>query len=337
MSYTTKENAAFNEQCTIKGKHWVKNMVKTALNYAYWAKDAAATWENHHIWKDSKKIILGTGSDVSIYWDGTNLLFVPAADDTLIEFADAASTQKSFDIKWYGDGSNGANYLYFDASANLIYTTGVDLQFKDNDYLVFGTGAGASGDVNIVWDGTNLIFNAVADDSLIEFGDAAATQKSFDLKWYGDDANGASYFGFDASANSLYTVGVDFLVDGYAYNKITTTTENTAGNETISASELLGGYYLRDCAGANRTDTTDTAANIVAAIDNAKVGTSRLFFVKNTSDAAETLTIAGGTGVTVSGTATVDQNNTKIFLMLLTNVTSGSEAVTLYSIGTLVH
>ena len=254
MSYTTKENAAFNEECTIKGKHWVKNMVKTALNYAYWAKDAAATWENNHTWKDNKKIILGTGSDVSIYWDGSNMLFVPAADDTLIEFADAASTQKSFD-----------------------------------------------------------------------------------LKWYGDDANGASYFGFDASANSLYTVGVDFLVDGYAYSKITTTTENTAGNETISASELLGGYYLRDCAGANRTDTTDTAANIVAAIDNAKVGTSRLFFVKNTSDAAETLTIAGGTGVTITGTATVAQDNTKIFLVLLTNVTSGSEAVTLYSIGTLVH
>jgi hypothetical protein len=158
---------------------------------------------------DSETFTFGTGSDVVVQWDGTNLIVAAAADDSLIEIGDASATQKSFDVKLYGNESNGASYIYFDASANLAYTTGIDLQFKDSDYLVFGTGAGAAGDVSILWDGTNLIINAVADDTLIEIGDSAATQLSFDLKWYGNEANGASYLYADASANLIYTTGVD--------------------------------------------------------------------------------------------------------------------------------
>lgn len=158
---------------------------------------------------DAETLTFGTGSDVVMQWDGTNLIIAAAADDSLIEIGDSAVTQLSFDMKWYANEASGASYLYADASANLLYTVGVDFQFKDNDYLVFGTGSGASGDVNILWDGTNLIINAVADDTLIEIGDSAATQLSFDLKWYGNTANGADYLYFDASANLIYTTGVD--------------------------------------------------------------------------------------------------------------------------------
>lgn len=158
---------------------------------------------------DAETLTFGTGSDVVMQWDGTNFIVAAAADDSLIEIGDSAVTQKSFDLKWYGNEASGASYLYADASANLIYTVGVDVQFKDNDYLVFGTGAGATGDVNIVWDATNLIISAVADDTLIEIGDSAATQLSFDLKWYGNGANGIDYLYFDASANLIYTTGID--------------------------------------------------------------------------------------------------------------------------------
>jgi hypothetical protein len=158
---------------------------------------------------DAGTLIFGDGSDVSLQWDGTNLLMSAAADDSLFEIGDSAVTQKSFDLKWYGGQASGASYLFADASADLIYTVGVDLQFKDADLCVFGTGAGAAGDVSITWDGTNLIVNAVADDTLIEIGDSAATQKSFDLKWYGNEASGASFLYFDASANLLYTTDID--------------------------------------------------------------------------------------------------------------------------------
>ena len=158
---------------------------------------------------DNETLTFGTGSDVIIDWDGTNLVIEAAADDTVIEIGDSSAAQKSFDLKWYGNANNGADYLYFDASANLVYTTGIDLQFKDNDYLAIGTGAGAAGDVNIHWDATNLIIDCAADDTLIEIGDSAATQLSFDLKWYANENNGASYLYFDASENLIYSTGVD--------------------------------------------------------------------------------------------------------------------------------
>lgn len=156
---------------------------------------------------DTVDLEFGDGTDVTIQWDATNLIIAAAADDTLIEIGDSAETQLSFDLKWYGGTASGASYLYFDASADLIYTTGVDLQFKDSDVLVFGTGSGATGDVQMKWDGTNFIMSASADDSIIEIGDAAATQLSFDVKVYGDAANGADYALFDAGASKLTTAG----------------------------------------------------------------------------------------------------------------------------------
>lgn len=279
--------------------------------------------------QDSVECEFGTDGDVSVYWDGTNLLIVPATDDYLIEIADSAATQKSFDLKWYGNSANGADYVYFDASANLIYTTGVDLQFKDNDYLVIGTGAGAAGDVSFVWDGTNLIIAAVADDTLIEFGDSAATQKSFDIKFYGNDANGATYLYFDASANMLYSVGIS-LQAGTIYEKTTQTA--LTDTATVTAAQLLT-KVLDGTPTAAATYTLPTAALLVAAVSNCQVGTSFVFVVNNKSAGANTITVAAGSGGTSDGTLTIAQNVIRTFLVIITNVTGGSEAYFVYGIG----
>lgn len=119
--------------------------------------------------------------------------------------------------------------------------------------------------------------------------------------------------------------------------KTTVTTDATADANTWTAAELIGGMMLRDPAGGARTDVTPTAAEIVAALPNCVVGSSFYFVIRNTADAAETITLSGGTNVTISGTATIAQNNSKLFLAVVTNATSGSEAVTVYSIGTMVH
>lgn len=163
--------------------------------------------------QDNDILVIGSGAgqagDVQFVYDGTNLIMKAIADDTLWEIGDSANPQLSFDIKWYGNAASGAEYVMFDASASLIYTTGVDIQFKDNDILVIGSGAGAAGDVQFVWDTTNLIMKAIVDDTLWEIGDSAATQLSFDIKWYANENNGASYVYFDASGNVIYTTGVD--------------------------------------------------------------------------------------------------------------------------------
>jgi hypothetical protein len=117
---------------------------------------------------------------------------------------------------------------------------------------------------------------------------------------------------------------------------ITVLTDATAGAKTYSAANLVGGLILRDPNGANRSDVTPTAAQIVAGVAGAIVGSSFEVEMRNTADAAETITITAGAGVTLSGTMTIAQNNGKRFLVVLDNVTAGAEAVTIYSLGTKV-
>jgi hypothetical protein len=111
----------------------------------------------------------------------------------------------------------------------------------------------------------------------------------------------------------------------------------TAGNLTLTVAQVLGGLILRDPNGAGRTDTLPTAALLAAEIIGCLVGSAFEFTIRNTADGNETITVASGAGGTDSGTMTIAQNNTKRFLLVFTNVTSGSEAYTLYSLGTIVH
>jgi len=120
---------------------------------------------------------------------------------------------------------------------------------------------------------------------------------------------------------------------GTLIGQSTVTTEETADNHTYTAAELLGGLILRDPAGGDRSDPTDTAANIIAAITQAGAGNSFEFTIRNTADAAETITVTAGTGVTLSGTMTIAQNNSKRFMCVVTSATT----VTIYSLGTVVH
>ena len=117
----------------------------------------------------------------------------------------------------------------------------------------------------------------------------------------------------------------------------TETSDATAGARTYTAAELLGGLILRDCAGASRSDVTPTAAAIVAGWAGGIVGSSVEFTISNDSDAAETITLTAGAGVTLSKTMTIAQNNSKRFLCWLTNVGAGTEAVSIRSLGTAVH
>lgn len=124
-------------------------------------------------------------------------------------------------------------------------------------------------------------------------------------------------------------------VGGKVIRGATVTTSSTAGAVTYTAAQIIGGLILRDPNGAGRSDVTPTATLIVNEIAACKVGSSFEFTIRNTADAAETITVTAGTGVTLSGTMTIAQNNSKRFLVVVTAVSS--PAVTVYSLGTLVH
>ncbi|MBN2188375.1 MAG: hypothetical protein JW699_02890 [Chitinispirillaceae bacterium] len=120
-----------------------------------------------------------------------------------------------------------------------------------------------------------------------------------------------------------------------SHNKVVATI-TTAGAATYTAANLVGGLILRDPNGDNRSDVTPTAAQIVGAIAGAVAGSAIEFNIRNTADAAETITVTEGAGVTLSGTMTIAQNNGKRFLAIVTDAGSGTEAVTVYSLGTSV-
>ena len=94
---------------------------------------------------------------------------------------------------------------------------------------------------------------------------------------------------------------------------------------------MLSGVILRDPASSGRTDTTATAANIVAEFSSAAVGSCiKLVIVNgetNSGNFSNTITISAGTGVTLSGLSPVAANGATTFLLICTNVGTGTEAV----------
>jgi len=157
----------------------------------------------------------------------------------------------------------------------------------------------------------------------------AAIGNSPSLSGSGDDTDVSLKLGAQGVGKIVATVALTRF--------FSVTTNNTASDQTYTAAQIIAGMILRDPNGGARSDTLPTAANIVAAIPGAVVGTGFEFTIRNTADASETITVATpGAPVTLSGTMTIAQNNSKRFLVLLTNVSSGTEAVTVYSEGTSV-
>ena len=143
--------------------------------------------------------------------------------------------------------------------------------------------------------------------------------------------------GAEDDLGSILLIGQVPAITQIAWQRTTVLTDSTAGAKTYTAANLIGGMILRDPNGGARSDVTPTAANIVGGIDGAVVGSSFEFTIRNTADASETITVTAGSGVTLSGTMTIAQNNSKRFLAVCDNVTGGTEAVTIYSLGTIVH
>lgn len=101
------------------------------------------------------------------------------------KFSTFGEDTKGHDVKAFGDTTG--RYMLWDASADeLILTDSVSLNF------------GTSNDVDIRWDGTDLDILALADDSIIKFGNGT---NSFDIWIYGNTAT--EYILWDASADDL--------------------------------------------------------------------------------------------------------------------------------------
>jgi hypothetical protein len=117
--------------------------------------------------------------------------------------------------------------------------------------------------------------------------------------------------------------------DKSASKKLAVKSLANAAGQTLTTLQMLSGILLRSGA-AGVSDTTPTAAALVAALTNAAVGDTVDLLIRNNNTG--TLTIVAGSGVTLEGTTTIATVNTRRYALEFTNVTVGSEAVTLHGL-----
>lgn len=115
-----------------------------------------------------------------------------------------------------------------------------------------------------------------------------------------------------ATFNHVFTAAIDNTTLEVA------TALTTVGAGTITGVGIAGRVTTRGGAqaGAAFTDTTDTAANIIAGQPNAHLGDSWEYVYQNTTNAVAT--ISGGTGVTVSGITVVPPSMAARYLVTYT-------------------
>lgn len=114
-----------------------------------------------------------------------------------------------------------------------------------------------------------------------------------------------------------------YNVDSSAVAHVLTAAKMTGGAVDVSL-DLTGALT----AAANAT--TDTAANIIAAIPLAYIGQTYGLRILNDSSGAFAWTIVAGTGVTVTGTATIAQHTYRDFVVTVATATT----VMMQSVGT---
>jgi hypothetical protein len=103
---------------------------------------------------------------------------------------------------------------------------------------------------------------------------------------------------------------------------------------TLAAATIFAKLVSRTGSAASTiTDTTDTAANIVALVGNGcETPVGFMFSVINST--GQQINLAGGTGVTIAGFSGMTNGSISIWYLLITNSTAGAEAVTIQRGGT---
>lgn len=107
--------------------------------------------------------------------------------------------------------------------------------------------------------------------------------------------------------------------DAVSLGEIATIINNAAG-QTLTAASIAGQVILRQGAGVV-TDTTDTAVNIIQSMygntgSEPRIGEGFMCWYSNWG--ASTVTLAGGTGVTMTGNTAALSLTTKIILFICT-------------------
>ncbi len=132
----------------------------------------------------------GTTPDIAVSWDGTRLNVTQLTTNSEIRWGvDGAG----IDQRWYGDTA-GVSCLWDQSRDTMV--------LNDNAHLGFGSGAGAAADIEVYWDGTDLLVAQLTANSAVKWGVDGA---GLDQVWYGDTAS--AFAMWDQSADTMVFSG----------------------------------------------------------------------------------------------------------------------------------
>jgi len=181
------------------------------------------------------------GGDKTLEFDSktsSTIVYVkPKTDATeYLAFGDGTT---NMDVKFFGATGTGAHMLWDESQDGLVFT-GTDIQLKDSDKLVFGTGASIAGDVQLYFvDATGLsVVGSAAAESLLLGSDTYAlntTLKGTLTIGKSDTGYDVTLYGATAGCSLLWDESEDQLV-------ITQTNAATSGVErTLDVSQTHTG------------------------------------------------------------------------------------------------
>ncbi len=147
----------------------------------------------------------------------------------------------------------------------------------------------------------------------------------------GSDVTLTGVEGLTSTNDMLISVNSNLTIAGTVAKGTVTSTIATAGDVSYSASQVYNGTIVRDTNGANRSDTTPNAVDLIALINGAVDSVSFDFRVVNSAVNYEYITLLPGTGVTITGRQVVSQGEVAHFLCVVTSVAGGT--VTMYNVG----
>ena len=264
------------------------------------------------IFGDNAKVVFGTGSDVTIAWDGTDLDITCAADNSTIT---VGASGNSFDLKLFGSGAS--DYVTWDASAGAI-------KLEDNVVLGIGSntaGVGTLGDIQISWNATKLLIAQATTNSAIDLGVDGA---GIDLVFYGDTASAKCMW--DQSADELVfsggaildVVAGQFQISNVAVNataaELNMAADISANSEVVTATNVIAAaesgttYYLDAIGGF--TSTLPAPAQGMKFIFIVKTAPTTAYIITTNSGSnilyGTTVERAGGAGVAGAAQDTVN-------------------------------
>ena len=307
---------------------------------------------------DDVKLEFGSGGDASFEYDedGTDRLLYAGAglrisDDVKLEFGTGGDATIEYD-------EDGNDVLLINGAATKFTVAGVEIEN--------GSSAGAAALLIDNDDTDQIALNITAaniDADVIDVtADAVTTANVVDITADAITSGAALKIVSDCSsttarslvhvhqdhASATHATGLRIIQDGAGpaldaggaiVDKRPLTQDTDTAGATITTAQFIDGIFVAVNRNNSETDTTPTAAQIVAAIPNCTVGaTFRFMHINNGSN---TITLTGGTGVENAATQavtggqvfTLTSGTGRSYVLRVGNIGGGSESVTILPVG----